>query len=382
MMTRSCPDCDKIVKSLNGLSRHRSKCPVQTGKEARVIWDNLRPESDQNLPAGANPNTHEREYGNLGTLGHSEGYTDGPGCDEENDNWVDIHDESLDPAHGALPRHDAQGRLSSTASIRTETYEEATGVKAGEPLHRPGYRSPNYKIVPDKSDSAHLAYLPFQSPTDFAFAQWFMSIGCTKRDIDRFFKDERLKPIKQLLSFTNHDELMTKIRDIPYGIKNDAWTVADIEVGQDILGSSPNQYQIRYRNVVTAIEFLMGHRPFVSHLAYAPVRQFSGTGSDNRIYNEMHTADWWWETQGKVPEGATIIPILLATDKTMLTQHHGDESAWPIYLTIGNLDRATRRKQTVPGSILLGFLPVTTEAADDSKAHVYHAVMEMILKRT
>ena len=57
-----------------------------------------------------------------------------------------------------------------------------------------------------------------------------MSTGCTKRDIDRFFKDERLKPIKQLLSFTNHDELMTKIRDIPYGIKNDAWTVADIEV--------------------------------------------------------------------------------------------------------------------------------------------------------
>jgi len=175
---------------------------------------------------------------------------------------------------------------------------------------------------------------------------------------------------------------MTKIRDIPYGIKNDAWTVADIEVGQDILGSSPNQYQIRYRNVVTAIEFLISYRLFVSYLAYALVRQFSRTSSDNRIYNEMHTADWWWETQGKVPEGATIIPILLATDKTMLTQHHGDESAWPIYLTIGNLDRATRRKQTVPGSILLGFLPVTTEAADDSKAHVYYTVMEMILKRT
>jgi hypothetical protein len=65
----------------------------------------------------------------------------------------------------------------------------------------------------------------------------------------------------------------------------------------------------------------------------------------------------------------------------MLTQHHGDESAWPIYLTISNLDRATCRKQTVPGSVLLGFLSVTSEAADDSKAHVYYAVMEMILKR-
>jgi hypothetical protein len=125
----------------------------------------------------------------------------------------------------------------------------------------------------------------------------------------------------------------------------------------------------------------MGHRPFVSHLAYAPVRQFSGTSSDNRIYNKMYTADWWWETQGKVPKGATIILILLATDRMMLTQHHSDESAWPIYLTIGNLDQATCCKQTVPRSVLLGFLPVTLEAADDSKAHVYYAVMEMILKR-
>ena len=94
----------------------------------------------------------------------------------------------------------------------------------------------------------------------------------------------------------------------------------------------------------------------------------------------MYTADWWWETQGKVPKGATIIPILLAIDKTMLTQHYSDESAQPIYLTIGNLDRATRCKQTMPRSVLLGFLPVTLEAADDSKAHVYYAVMEMILK--
>ena len=65
----------------------------------------------------------------------------------------------------------------------------------------------------------------------------------------------------------------------------------------------------------------------------------------------------------------------------MLSQHQGDQSAWPIYVTIGNLDQATRRKQTVPGSVLLGFLPVTSETVDDSKARVYHAAMELILKR-
>ena len=95
----------------------------------------------------------------------------------------------------------------------------------------------------------------------------------------------------------------------------------------------------------------------------------------------MYTIDWWWRTQEKVPEGATIVPILLAIDKTMLTQHHGDKSTWPIYLTISNLDRATRHRQNVPSSVLLGFLPITSETVDDCKARVYYVAIELILKR-
>ena len=125
----------------------------------------------------------------------------------------------------------------------------------------------------------------------------------------------------------------------------------------------------------------MGYEPFEHYLLYTPVRQFSSAGADNQIYDEMHTGGWWWRTQEEIPDGGTIIPILLASDKTMLSLHHGDQSAWPIYITIGNLDRKTRRSQKVTGSVLLGFLPITSETVDDSKARVYYAAMELILKR-
>ena len=131
---------------------------------------------------------------------------------------------------------------------------------------------------------------------------------------------------------------MSKIYDIPYGIPDDIWKISDIEVEQETIGLSPSIYQIRYRDIIKVLQFLIGHEPFKHHLSYAPVRQFSGTGIDNRIYDEMHTADWWWRTQEEIPDGGTIIPILLASDKTMLSLHHGDQSAWPIYITIGNLD--------------------------------------------
>ena len=153
-----------------------------------------------------------------------------------------------------------------------------------------------------------------------------------------------------------------------------------MEVEQEIIGLAPSTYQIRYHDIVKVLQFLIGHEPFKHHLSYAPVRQFSGDRIDNRIYDEMHTRDWWWRTQDEIPEGGTIIPVLLASDKTMLSLHHGDQSVWPIYITIGNLDRKTRRNQTVPGSILLRFLPIISETADESKAHVYHAAIELILK--
>jgi len=382
MKIRSCPDCSRVVNSLSGLSRHQAKCPVLTGKKARVIWDNPRQALDQEACTEALPRTYKLDSGNSVTVDESRGYADELSNNDDNGVWLDMEDESMDPSPNTSHVHRVQSRLSTTASIRTETYEEVTGVKAGEPFIGPQqhiYRDRQTRR--DESQSHHSAYFPFQGPTDFALAQWFLSTGCTKGDIDQFFGDQRLAPIRQLLSFTSHDELMTQIRDIPYGIKDDSWTVKEVEVGQDTIGSTPNRYKIRYRNIANVVEFLLGHRPFANHLSYAPVRQFSGVGDDNRIFNEMHTADWWWRTQSEVPEGATVVPILLATDKTMLTQHHGDESAWPIYITIGNLDRATRRKQTVPGSVLLGFLPVTSEVADDSKARVYHAAMELILKR-
>ena len=67
----------------------------------------------------------------------------------------------------------------------------------------------------------------------------------------------------------------------------------------------------------------MGHEPFEHHLSYAPIRLFSGAGVNNQIYDEMHTSDWWWRTQEEIPDSSTIIPILLASDKTMLLLYHG-----------------------------------------------------------
>ena len=135
-------------------------------------------------------------------------------------------------------------------------------------------------------------------------------------------------------------------------------------------------------------EFLLGFPPFACEMAWAPERQYHGASGD-RLYNEMHTADWWWETQEKLPPGATVVPVILASDKTQLTRFAGDVSPWPVYLTIGNFSRELRRRQTVPSKILIGFIPkvktgtrrVDDRRARDINAQAYHDTLRLILER-
>lgn len=49
-----------------------------------------------------------------------------------------------------------------------------------------------------------------------------------------------------------------------------------------------------------------------------------------------------FQTQATVGKDATIAPVILATDKTQLTQFSGNKAAYPVYLTLGNLPKATR----------------------------------------
>jgi hypothetical protein len=58
----------------------------------------------------------------------------------------------------------------------------------------------------------------------------------------------------------------------------------------------------------------------------------------------MHTVEWWWDTQQNLPRGATVVPIIIGTDKTLMTKLRGDVNVWPVYITIGNLPRVVRRK--------------------------------------
>ncbi|VDC04400.1 unnamed protein product [Peniophora sp. CBMAI 1063] len=51
-------------------------------------------------------------------------------------------------------------------------------------------------------------------------------------------------------------------------------------------------------------------------MTYAPHKIFEDMEKEKRVWEEMHTADWWWDVQGELELGANVAPIILASDKT------------------------------------------------------------------
>jgi len=58
------------------------------------------------------------------------------------------------------------------------------------------------------------------------------------------------------------------------------------------------------------------------------------------------------------PEGAMIAPVIILSDKTNLMQFSGDKQAWLVYLSIGNIEKATQRQPTAQAMVLLGYIPI------------------------
>ncbi|KAG0133447.1 hypothetical protein HOY82DRAFT_538187 [Tuber indicum] len=132
------------------------------------------------------------------------------------------------------------------------------------------------------------------------------------------------------------------------------WVGLPIPTEHVTAGSIKSAY--RLLEAVDELESGMGMKSWKEEFV-----SFSEANSEEppqQVYSEMHTADWSWETQDTLPDGATLVPIICGSDVTFLTNFSGDKKVWPIYMTIGNILSKTRNKASKHATILLALLAI------------------------
>ena len=178
-------------------------------------------------------------------------------------------------------------------------------------------------------------------------------------------------------SFHNKRSLFQRIDALPRGPE---WKVETMVVEGDIQTEDGNclveEVELWWRDPVSCVKELLGSRHLAPHLHFEPQKKFEDDAGQERHIDEFHTGDYMWKLQvstfkqnkqhtdsrhkkDKLPDGATVAPVIISSDKTHLSVMSGDSHAWPVYLTLGNISKSVRRKPTMRAQILLAYLPVT-----------------------
>ncbi|KAI0749087.1 hypothetical protein C8Q74DRAFT_1212299 [Fomes fomentarius] len=222
-------------------------------------------------------------------------------------------------------------------------------------------------------------YAPFTSRLDWELAKWAKLRGIGSTAFSDLLRIEEVAE-RLALSYKTSREL-NDIIDKKLPTSRPRFQRHEIVVAGEA-------FEVYFRDILECIEALYGDPEFAPMLLLVPERHYADGDRTVRVYFDMNTGKWWWATQKQLEErrpGATVIPIIISSDKTQLTVF-GNKTAYPVYMTIGNLPKDVRCKPSRGGQILLAYLPtsrllhITNKAAcRRTLANLFHACMSRVL---
>jgi len=103
-------------------------------------------------------------------------------------------------------------------------------------------------------------------------------------------------PAVHVRSFKNGDGIQKLVTSMPDDQALGEWELHNLE---DIRCKDNHQRPIKYLSwdIIKSMRWLMRQPAYTEHLIFAPHRSFNSDAALKRRYTEIHTVDWWWETQ-------------------------------------------------------------------------------------
>ncbi len=138
-----------------------------------------------------------------------------------------------------------------------------------------------------------------------------------------------------------------------------------------------SQYEVWFRDPHLLIKDIVANPDYKDYVDYVPTQEFSTRG--DRQYHNFMSGDWVWEQavhiclfitlspfihfiQNKIAQdsethGGMFVPIILGSDKTMVSIATSDNEYYPLYASVSNVYNKIRRAHR-NAVVLVGFLAI------------------------
>jgi len=171
---------------------------------------------------------------------------------------------------------DAEVLDTTSVCVGKQNHFEGTGEVIGDVA---GFEEEHSNLCADP-------LAPFNSAEGFKLASWFIDGKVCKTRINAYFSsglgNAESVTCSSMHTLENHLQFLASYSQYLQ------WFEGQVEDGQRTL-------LFFYHDVLGCVRYLLRQIAYRDDFVYAPRRKYDPSGQ--RIYAEMHTADWWWDLQ-------------------------------------------------------------------------------------
>ncbi|KAJ3884007.1 hypothetical protein GG344DRAFT_60865, partial [Lentinula edodes] len=152
------------------------------------------------------------------------------------------------------------------------------------------------------------------------------------------------------------------------------------------LYSSKTPLVLYYRDAIEVLQDLMKSPLICDSLHFTPMQIFEDSRKLVRVYDSWLSGDRAWKMQSQYPEGATLLGVVLSSDKTTVSVITGNRVAHPLLISLANIDSDLLSKASLHLFSLLALLPVPkyierkTSIRGVLENRLYHECMDIVLE--
>ncbi|KAF8257621.1 hypothetical protein EI94DRAFT_1774396 [Lactarius quietus] len=177
--------------------------------------------------------------------------------------------------------------------------------------------------------------------------------------------------------FKNHKDMYQTIDQTPLG--DIPWNSFSLKYNGEKLADDVPQwmdasFEICYRDPCAVIHNMLGHPGFKDDMDYVPYCEYTSSGE--WLWQDFMSGDWAWMQADEIAKdptthGSTFVPVILSSDKTVVSVATGHTEYWPLYMSIGNVHNHLCRAHK-GALVVIGFLSILKTKKKHASSSKFH----------